>query len=98
MIITINERQLHAVLAAAVHHKQAMVVRDATVEQLRAICRGYDVEVVAPFPAMRSHDQEITLVRLMRPGQRERTMVLPYWPEIPIPLLARVTQYRLDTK
>ena len=97
-MITISETQLHATLFAAVNHKQAMIVRGSTVEQLRDICRAYDVEVVEPFPLVRSHDQEITLVRLMRPAQRDRTMVVAYWPEIPKPLLARVTQYRLDTK
>jgi hypothetical protein len=97
-MITISEQQLHATLLTAVNYKQAMLIRGATVEQLREICRGYDVEVVEPFPLVRSHEQEITLVRLMRPGQRDRAMVMPYWPEIPKPILGRVTQYRLDTK
>ena len=97
-MITITERQLHAILLPAVTHRQAMIIRGASIARLRTICQGYDLEVVEPFPRLRSHDQEITLVRLLRPGQRDRAMVVPYWPEIPKLLLVRVTQYRLDTK
>jgi hypothetical protein len=97
-MITLTERQLHATLLPVVRYKQAMVIRGANFQRLRAICHGYDVEVVEPFPLLRSHDQEVTLVRLLRPGQRDRAMVVPYWPEIPKPLLVRVTQYRLETK
>ena len=98
MIITLTERQLHASLPPVVRYKGAMIIRDAALERLRLICRAYDVEVVEPFPHLRSHEQEIVLVRLLRPGQRERAMVVPYWPDIPKLLLRRVTQYRLDTK
>ena len=98
MIITISEHQLHAVLLPAVRHRQALIVRDVSVARLRQICHGYDLDVVEPFPLLRSHDQEIILVRPLRPGQRDRAMVVPYWKEMPKLLLTRVTQYRLDTK
>ena len=97
-MITISERQLLAILLPAVRYREAMIIRGANFNRLRSICQAHDVEVVEPFPAVRSHEHEITLVRLLRPGQRERAMVVPYWPEIPRLLLARVTQYRLDTK
>lgn len=99
-MINITERQLHAILLPAIRYKQALMVRDATVQHLRAICEPHQgVEVIAPFtPHQASHEQQIILVRLMRTAQREQAMVMPYWPELPKFLLRRVIHLRLVAK
>lgn len=91
----VTEQQLRNMLESAIRYKQALVVHAVTVEQLREICRAYDVEVVDPFPALPKHDQQVTLVRLLRQTQRERAMIVPYWSEIPKVVLTRVHQVRL---
>lgn len=97
MMIDLNEKQFHAFLLPAITHRQAICVRNANVERLRALCAPYDkhVEVVAPFPSIITNEQQLTLVRLMRPEQRLTAMVVAYWDEIPLPLLRRLIQVRL---
>lgn len=98
-IIPVTMRQLHEILPSAVRYKQALVVRQASLEQLREVCRSHPGAVaVAPFSPILTHEEQITLVRLMRPAQREQAMLVPYWLAIPRPLLARVSQLRLVAK
>jgi hypothetical protein len=95
-MITVTEPQLRAALPSAIRYKQVLLVYGTDTQQLKNICGDYDgVEVIEPFSPVPSHDQQVTLVRLFRPTQREQAMVIPYWPDIPKPLLTRVTQYRL---
>lgn len=98
-IIAVSMHQLHDLLPSAIRYKQAIVVHNASLEQLRAVCRHYTgVVAVAPFSPVLTHEEQLTLVCLMRPGQREQAMLVPYWQSIPRPLLARVMQVRLVAK
>jgi hypothetical protein len=99
-MISVTEPQLHSILLPAIRYQQALMVRDVTLQRLREICRPYDgVEVIAPFmPHSASHEEQIILVRLLRPAQREAAMVMPYWPELPRLLISRVIQLRLVAK
>jgi hypothetical protein len=95
-VLSVTEHQLHAMMPSVVRSKQVLVVRDATTEKLREVCQHHDgVEVIAPLAPIPSHEEQVILVRLLRPAQREQAMVMPYWADIPRPLLARVTQLRL---
>lgn len=98
-IIRVTMHQLREMLPSAIRYKQAMVVHDASLEQLREVCRFYTgVMAVAPFSPVPTHEEQLALVCLMRPGQREQAMLVPYWHAIPRPLLRHVTQVRLVTK
>lgn len=98
-IIPVTIRQLHAMMPSAVRYKQALVVHNASLEQLREVCRQYAGSVaVAPFSAILTHEEHLALVCLMRPAQREQAMLVPYWQGIPQPVLARVTQLQLVAK
>lgn len=97
--ISVTMHQLREMLPSAIRYKQAMVVHGASLEQLREVCRPYTgVVAVAPFAPVPTHEEQLVLVCLMRPGQREQAMLLPYWHGIPRPLLTRVTQVRLVAK
>lgn len=95
-ILPVTERQLNAILLPAVQYKEAMVIYDMGIGHLRMLCQRYEgIEVVTPWDDPPNHEAQITLVRLLRPAQRETAMMVPYWQQIPPVVLLRVRQLRL---
>lgn len=94
--IDVTERQFHATMLSAVNYQTAYCVRGASADQLRKMCHRYGdlVEVVDPFTGPRTEAQERAIVQLMQLSQRDKAMLIPWWPEMPHGLVTRLTILR----